>query len=65
MCGITTGGKEDCFWKCEIGNTVNGPIVKNPECLLACFEKVIMESPVLGREALKYSFGLTSSSTID
>ena len=40
MCGITTGGKEECFWNCDIGNTVNGLIVSNPECLLDCFEEV-------------------------
>ena len=37
MCGITTGGKEDCFWDCKIGNSVNGPIISTPECLLNCF----------------------------
>ena len=41
MCGETTGGREDCFWDCEIINSrVYGPIISNPECLLDCFEEV-------------------------
>ena len=42
MCGITTGGSEECFWDCEIDvdGLGNGPIIKRPECLLNCFEEV-------------------------
>ena len=44
LCGITTGGREDCFWDCEIEVFGNGPIVSNPECLLDCFPEVIFLS---------------------
>jgi len=37
MCGLTTGGSEDCFWKCE---TEERGIITNPECLSECFPKV-------------------------
>ena len=39
MCGITTGGKEDCFWNCTITNSDSGtgPVITTPECLLDCF----------------------------
>ena len=40
MCGITTGGAEDCFWDCQIENSNNGLIIQNPECLIDCFEEV-------------------------
>ena len=42
MCGITTGGKEDCFWDCEVGSTGvgNGLLLTPPDCLLNCFPKV-------------------------
>ena len=42
MCGITTGGKEECFWDCEINSKGigNGPIITSPECLLDCFSEV-------------------------
>ena len=36
MCGITTGGREDCFWDCEI----NDSFITNPECLTQCFSEV-------------------------
>ena len=42
MCGVTTGGSEDCFWECnieQIGNT-NIPFITPPECLLNCFPEV-------------------------
>ena len=42
MCGLTTGGREDCFWDCDIGQTLNGAIISTPECLLDCFAEVIM-----------------------
>ena len=37
MCGVTTGGKEDCFWDCEIGYD---SLLTPPECLLKCFSEV-------------------------
>ena len=43
MCGVTTGGREDCFWDCQISNYLvftNGPVISTPECLLDCFEEV-------------------------
>ena len=39
MCGITTGGKEECNWDCELSlclllpNTLPLPIYLDPECL--------------------------------
>lgn len=48
MCGITTGGREDCFWDCEIEMGFNGPIVSTPECLLDCFPEVrFLVNPLL------------------
>ena len=44
MCGIATGGSDDCFWDCEIEMVNNGPIISTPECLLDCFPKVIFLS---------------------
>ena len=54
MCGITTGGKEECFWDCDIiileeeSTVVNvfetGQRISNPECLKDCFE----ETPCVG-----------------
>ena len=40
MCGVTTGGREDCFWDCEIEFSDNGPFITTPECLLDCFSEV-------------------------
>ena len=40
MCGVPTGGMEECFWDCEVGNSFNGPIFTAPECLLDCFPEV-------------------------
>ena len=42
MCGMTMGGREDCFWDCEIDELGfgNGPIISTPECLLDCFDEV-------------------------
>ena len=43
MCGVTTGGAEECYWDC---NVVRAPdeaplyaagVYSNPECLLDCF----------------------------
>ena len=60
MCGITTGGKEDCFWNCEIGNnTFLGRLIQNPECLLKCFPEVKIKleldlSPKMSKLSKKY-----------
>ena len=46
MCGITTGGREECFWDCELTQGLYhkfkpaGPIIKNPGCLQDCFDEV-------------------------
>ena len=37
MCGVTTGGREECFWDCDISDTFNGTIITAPECLIDCF----------------------------
>jgi len=38
-CGITTGGKEECYFDCQVFSSVDtsGPIVTNLECLKDCF----------------------------
>ena len=36
VCGITTGGKENCEWDCI--PTPYG-IYQNPECLIDCFDE--------------------------
>ena len=48
MCGITTGGREDCFWDCEVESTVvnKGLLLTPPECLLHCFSKVYLSVQV-------------------
>ena len=50
MCGLTTGGQEQCFWDCQLfsSNTLsravlnfeNGDLISNPECLLDCYQEV-------------------------
>ena len=50
MCGLTTGGREQCFWDCTLfsSNTLsravlnfeNGDLISNPECLLDCYQEV-------------------------
>ena len=46
MCGITTGGREECFWNCEVGSSgleeglFKGFLLTPPDCLLGCFSKV-------------------------
>ena len=46
MCGITTGGREECYWNCEVGSTglqeglFKGFLLTPPDCLLDCFPKV-------------------------
>ena len=45
MCGITTGGREECFWKCEVKSSklpeglFKGFLLTPPDCLLGCFTK--------------------------
>merc|ERR1712131_456740 len=39
-CGVTTGGKEECYWDCEVVIVDNYPaVVRDPECLRDCFPK--------------------------
>ena len=46
MCGITTGGKEECFWNCGVGSSgleeglFKMFLLTPPDCLLGCFSKV-------------------------
>ena len=40
MCGRTTGGQDDCIWDCEVVETQNGPLIRNPLCLRDCFPEV-------------------------
>ena len=44
MCGFPTGGREECFWDCEIDHSLPfgrpTPIISNPKCLLDCFPEV-------------------------
>ena len=40
MCGRTAGGKDDCIWDCEIGETPNGELIRDPLCLKDCFPEV-------------------------
>ena len=45
FCGKTPYGREECFWGCEIEIVFikgigNGPVIKSPECLMKCFDKV-------------------------
>ena len=47
MCGLTTGGMDDCFWECEVTPTGDGPLITNPECLLNCFPKVSKNAVLL------------------
>ena len=35
VCGITTGGKENCEWDC----IPSGSFYRNPECLIDCFDE--------------------------
>ena len=39
MCGVTTGGREECWWDCEIitYSTLSDQFAKNIECLKDCF----------------------------
>ena len=38
MCGLTTGGREDCYWDCNIiTDRYYRKLVTNPECLLDCY----------------------------
>ena len=38
LCGITTGGRENCEWDCETVHYAD-LIYRNPKCFLDCFEK--------------------------
>ena len=38
LCGITTGGRENCEWDCET-LWYSDVIYRNPKCFLDCFEK--------------------------
>ena len=37
ICGITTGGKENCEWDCIPSSSFS--FYKNPECLIDCFDE--------------------------
>ena len=39
MCGITTGGQDECWWDCMIisERAVQGQAITNPECMRDCF----------------------------
>ena len=44
MCGVTTGGREECYWDCGLFNDPYlGVLVNNPECLLDCYQPVSTE----------------------
>ena len=44
MCGMTTGGGEECYWDCGLFNDPYfGVLVSNPECLLDCYQPVSTE----------------------
>ena len=42
MCGVTTGGKEECYWDCNIITTplpsTFEKIITNPQCIEDCFQ---------------------------
>ena len=41
MCGVTTGGREECYWDCGLFNDPYlGVLITNPECLLDCYQPV-------------------------
>merc|ERR1712223_505653 len=39
MCGITTGGQDECWWDCMIisDSILSGQAITNPECMKDCF----------------------------
>merc|ERR1712227_529097 len=39
MCGITTGGQDECWWDCMIisESVLAGQAITNPECMKDCF----------------------------
>ena len=44
MCGVTTGGREECYWDCGLFNDPYlGVLITNPECLLDCYQPVSTE----------------------
>ena len=41
MCGLTTGGQEQCYWDCTLfSDPYYRFLISNPECLLDCYEEV-------------------------
>ena len=57
-CGVTTGGREDCFWDCEIESqsAFGGAIITNPACLLDCFPEVHIHIMFLSLIGSQYPF---------
>ena len=39
MCGITTGGREECDWDCEVKSIGGSVVIGNPECFDDCFPR--------------------------
>ena len=37
MCGVTTGGRSECDWDCNIEETSSDVFIGNPECFDDCF----------------------------
>ena len=36
-CGVVTGGREECYWDCQVSRVDDLQVVNNPECLRDCF----------------------------
>ena len=53
LCGLTTGGREECWWSCEIskleqyGRSQFLHFVNNPTCLESCYPEIHCLSSVL------------------
>ena len=42
MCGLTTGGQEECYWDCDFFvDPYFGSMISNPECLGDCYSEVL------------------------
>ena len=60
MCGVTTGGSENCEWDCI---PLGGGFYSNPECLLDCFpeghcvKKLLSDYLTVGGICAESSFG--------
>ena len=60
MCGLTTGGSENCEWDCI---PLGGGFYSNPECLLDCFpeghcvDKLLKDYLTVGGICAESSFG--------